>query len=488
MRFYCITYFLILGFLTGCMVGPDYKRPDINIPLKWRVDAYDKVETVSMDSYDEVETVNMTWWDQFNDATLNELIQIALRENKDLQIAALRVEEFNARVQIVRAGLFPQLGAGSSISENKLSENRQFAPTGNRAAATGTYELGGVFLNWELDLWGRIRRSSEAATAELLSDKENYQAVMLKLAADVASAYIQILSLDRDLEISRNLLKNREKLLQLFEIKYGSGAISKYQLGQIHLIYEQTKSNIPTKERQIAQLENALSVLLGQNPGPIKRRHTIENLTAPSVPQGIPSEILVRRPDIRQAEQDLIAANARIGVAKSQYFPTISLTNLFGYASTELSTLLLNSSNYYTFGATTLFPIFTAGRIAGQVRQTEAVQQQALNNYLRTIQTVFQEVEDALISNQKLKEQFNIQARQLEILHDIHHLELGRHEGGYSSYIDVLNTEQDLYNAEITQARNQRDIYIALIQIYKAMGGGWLISQDTDTSYREALQ
>lgn len=469
----------MFGFLTGCMVGPDYKRPEVDLPLKWRVD-----------TYNEVETVNTAWWEQFNDAILNELIQIALRENKELRIAALRVEEFNARLQIVESSLFPQIGIGSSLSGNKLSESRQFAPTSDRANLRPTYEFGAV-VNWELDLWGRIRRSREAATAEVLSDKENYQAVMLKLVADVASAYMQLISLDRDLEITRELLKNREKVVQLNEHKYSGGAISKSELEQIYLIYEKAKSNLPVKERQIAHLENALSVLLGQNPGPINRRNTLETLTIPSVPQGIPSEILARRPDVRQAEQDLIAANARIGVAKAQYYPTISLTNLFGYASTELSTLLLHKSSYYTFGATTLFPIFTAGRIAGQVRQNEAVQQQTLNKYLRTIQIVFQEVEDALISNQKLKEQFDIQARQLEILQGIHHLELRRYDGGYSSYIDVLNTEQNLHNAEITQIQNRRDLCVALIQVYKSMGGGWLISEDskidTDISYREKL-
>lgn len=467
------------GFLTGCMVGPDYKRPEVDLPLKWRVDTGNNIEIV-----------NASWWEQFNDATLNELIQTALRENKELRIAALRVEEFNARLQIVDSALFPQLSIGSSVRENKLSETRQFAPPHDRASLRPTYEFG-ADLNWELDLWGRIRRSREAATAEVLSDQENYQAVMLKLVSDVASAYMQLLSFDRDLEITKELLKNREKIVQLNELKYSGGTISKYELEQIYLIYEKAKSNIPIKERQIAQLENALSVLLGQNPGSINRRNKLETLTIPAVPQGIPSEILARRPDVRQAEQDLIAANARIGVAKAQYFPTISLTNLFGYASTELSTLLLHKSSYYTFGATTLFPIFTAGRIAGQVRQNEAVQQQTLNKYLRTIQTVFQEVEDALISNQKLKEQFDIQARQLEILQGIHHLELRRYDGGYSSYIDVLNTEQNLYNAEITQVQNRRDICVALIQVYKTMGGGWLISEDakvnTDISLREKL-
>lgn len=469
----------MFGFLTGCMVGPDYKRPEVDLPLKWRVDTGNNVEIV-----------NASWWEQFNDATLNELIQTALRENKELRIAALRVEEFNARLQIVDSALFPQLSIGSSVRENKLSETRQFAPTHDRASLRPTYEFG-ADLNWELDLWGRIRRSREAATAEVLSDQENYQAVMLKLVSDVASAYMQLLSLDRDLEITNELLKNREKIVQLNEFKYSGGAISKYELEQIYLIYEKAKSNIPIKERQIAQLENALSVLLGQNPGSINRRNKLETLAIPAVPQGIPSEILARRPDVRQAEQDLIAANARIGVAKAQYFPTISLTNLFGYASTELSTLLLHKSSYYTFGATTLFPIFTAGRIAGQVRQNEAVQQQTLNKYLRIIQTVFQEVEDALVSNQKLKEQFDIQARQLEILQGIHHLELRRYDGGYSSYIDVLNTEQNLYNAEITQVQNRRDICVALIQVYKTMGGGWLISEDekinTDISLREKL-
>jgi multidrug efflux system outer membrane protein len=465
---------LMLGQLAGCALGPDYQRPDIDTPSGWRVETRDPADLA-----------NTMWWEKFQDPVLNELIRVALQENKDLRIAAFRVEEFKARVQVSRAGYFPQLGYGGSAIRERFSENRPIPLPIGVSPLNNTYQIG-ASLGWELDVWGRIRRANEATLAELLSAEENRSAVILTLVSDVASSYIQLLSLDKALEISRLTLANRAEWLRLFERKYAGGAISKLELAQARSAYEEAAAAIPSQERQIATLENALSVLLGKNPGPIRRDGKLETLAIPPVPQGIPSDILARRPDVRQAEQELIAANARIGVAKTQYFPAISLTGLFGYASTELSTLLDNASSFGALGAVVSGPIFSGGRITGEVRQTEAVQKQILSKYLRTIQTAFREVEDALVSNQKFGEQFIALGRQVSALQEYVVLARKRHEGGFSNFIEVLDAERNLYAVEIAQVQTQRDEYLALIAVYKSMGGGWL--QDSETTDRVSRQ
>ena len=466
MRPYLIAY-LTLGLLTGCTVGPDYKRPDIDTPSSWRVDYQGAADLA-----------NTAWWDAFQDPILNDLIQTALHENKDLRIAALRVEEFNARLTIARADLFPQLGYGASATHDKLSENRQVQLTRNTSTTNNSFEFN-ANMSWELDVWGRLRRSSEAARADLLSIEENKRAVIITLISDIATSYVQLLSLDKELEISKLTVKSREESLRLSEHKYTGGAISALELEQMRSIYQEVLAIIPEQERQIALLENALSVLLGRNPGPIARGRRLETLAIPPVPEGIPSDILVRRPDVLQVEQDLIAANARIGVAKSQYFPSISLTGLFGYASTELNDLLQNASSFGIGGGTIIGQIFTGGRISSQVKETQAIQQQQLVKYLQTIQTAFREVEDALVSHQKFSERLKLENQRVNTLENYARLADKRYEGGYSSYIEVLDAERTLYAAEITQVEVRLNLYSALIAIYKAMGGGWPMNTGT---------
>jgi multidrug efflux system outer membrane protein len=456
-----------LVLTAGCAVGPDYKRPIVDVPPAWRIDYRSAASTA-----------NTAWWEGFQDPRLNELIQIALQENRDLRIATLRVDEFRAQVQITKSGFFPQLGYSASAIRDRMSENRSVPLPKSVDPTNNEFEIG-ASMNWELDIWGRLRRANEAARADLLSVEENQRAVLLTLVSDVATTYIQLLNLDKELEISRKTLASRAESLKLSEDKYDGGVISKLELAQIRALYEEASAAIPVQERQIAVLENALSVLLGRNPGPIERGRTIDTLAIPPVPQGLPSELLTRRPDIRAEEQLLVAANARIGIAKSEYFPTISLTGLFGYASTDLGTLLHGPSEFGTFaGASILGPIFTGGRVSGDVARTEAIQKEALESYRKTIQTAFQEVDDALVSNQKSAEQLAALGREVSALHDYADLARQRYEGGYSSYIEVLYAERSLYDAEIAEAESRRDVYTALIAIYKAMGGGWPIDKD----------
>ncbi len=453
---------LLVLSLFGCAVGPDYVRPEVDSPETWRVD-YAAAADVS----------NLRWWEQFQDPVLDGLIDTALRENKDLRIAAARVLEFAARVDIFRSGFFPQIGYQGDASRNRASrEVFGGVPSGDRnynnysAAAN---------LGWELDLWGRIRRATEAGRADLLAEEESRRTVILSLVSAVATSYVTLRQLDRQLEVSRDTLDSRAESLRLFEVKFKGGVISELELAQVRTEYEQAAAAIPPLERQIALTENALSILLGRNPGAIPRGKAIDELIQPPVPEGVPSTLLARRPDIRAAEQNLVAANARIGVARAQYFPTISLTGLFGYASEQLGDLLQGSANLWSIGGSALGPIFTGGAITGQVRASEAVQRQALVGYLQTVQTAFREVDDALVNVQKSREQLVAEGRRVAALAEYARLAKLRYDEGYASYIEVLDAQRFLFDAQLQYVAVQGDVYASLVSTYKAMGGGWII-------------
>ncbi len=460
-RNWALTLVLFVQF--GCTVGPDYVRPQVDSPEQWRVD-YAAAAGVA----------NTRWWEQFDDPILDQLIDTALRENKDVRIAAARIVEFAARVDITRSGFYPQVGYNGQGSRNRASrEDFGGVPKGidrNYNDYSATLSAG-----WEIDLWGRIRRAAEATRAELLAQDENRRSVILSLVSAVANTYITLRQFDRQLEVSRDTLATRAESLRLFELKLKGGVVSDLELAQVRVEYEQAAAAIPPIERNIALTENALSILLGHNPGTIPRGKSIDQLMQPPIPAGVPSSLLVRRPDIRAAEQNLVAANARIGVARAQYFPTISLTGLFGYVSDELDNLLQNSANVWSLGGTVLGPIFTGGAVSGQVRASEAVQRQALVGYLQTVQSAFREVDDALISVQKSREQLVAEDRRVQTLSDYARLARLRFDEGYSSYIEVLDAQRSLFDAELQYVSVQADVYASLVNTYKAMGGGWII-------------
>ena len=450
----------------GCMVGPNYQRPPVSSPHSWR-----------FEERQAQEIANTAWWEQFGDPVLNDLIQIGLRENKDVKIAAARVEEFTGRYGIARAPLFPQVGASASAGKSRVTERTPTAFPSDGLNPAENYQVS-VNVNWEIDLWGKLRRSTEAARADLLSTEEARRAVVLTLVTSLASAYVNLRDLDRQLEIAKGTAKSRADSYRLFQLRFQGGVISELELNQIKSEYEQALSTIPLLEKVIVQQENALSVLLGRNPGPIPRGKKIEELTLPAVPAALPSDLLNNRPDIRQAEQALIAANARIGVARAQYFPTISLTGLFGYASTDLSNLFAGPANMWNFAAPVTAPIFTGGVIRGQIKSAEAVQQQALWRYQQNIQVAFREVEDALIDQGRSREQLAIQSRQIESLRNYARLARLRFDNGYTSYLEVLDAERGLYTVELSQAQTMGILFQALVNLYKAMGGGWIVNAD----------
>lgn len=453
---------LIVGLLAllagGCMVGPDYVRPPVDAPAAWRL------------GEPEVrDLANTPWWEQFGDPVLNDLIAEALRANKDLLIATARIDEFAGKYGFVRSGLFPQVGAGYEPSRQRN------IPAGATQPATYNSYSAVLSANWEIDLWGRIRRQTEAANAQLLASEEGRNAVILSLLGSVAGAYINLRDLDRQLEIARATAKSRGESYDLFKLRFEGGLISLLELSQNKSQYEEALATIPPLEKAIAQQENGLSVLLGRNPGPIARGKDIDQLLLPAIPAGLPSDLLERRPDLRRAEQDLIAANALIGAAKAMYFPTISLTGLFGYASPSLSSLFDGPSKVWQYAAPITMPIFTAGAIAGQVQAAEAVQQQALFRYQKAIQEAFREVDDSLVSQDRTRAQLLAQGRQVEALQQYASTARLRYDNGYTSFIEVLDAERSLFNAQLQFVQTQQVQLQAMVNLYLAMGGGWVV-------------
>jgi len=444
----------------GCTVGPDYVKPEVDVPEDWRFE------------YKEMTgTVNTAWWRQFQDPVFDELIQTALENNKDVRIAAARVEEFAARFDIARAGLYPQVGYDGAAGRGRTA-----LPAG--AAGTSNTFQARLNVGWELDIWGRIERASEAVRADLLASEEGRRGVILTLVSAVATGYIELLSLDQQLAIAQRTLQARAETEKLFELKFQGGVVSELEVAQVRSEYWQAAVRIPALERQIGVLENALSVLLGRNPGPIPRGKRLPELTRPAVPAGVPSELLVRRPDILRAEQNLIAANAQIGVARSLYFPTISLTGVFGYASSDLSDLLTSGSNVWGLGGSLFGPIFSGGRISSQVRASEAAQLQALAAYRQTIQTAFREVDDALITTRTSGQELDAQGRRVKALEEYARYAELRYNEGAVSYLEVLDAERRLFDAELLYAQNQGADYSSLVNVYKAMGGGWVLDAE----------
>jgi len=445
---------LIAGCLAAsCTVGPDYVRPEIEAPEKYRFAVVDANELA-----------NTQWWQQFHDSQLDELIRIALSDNFDVRIAAARVDEFYGSLGVTRSGKFPQLGAEAAVGSART-------PPGNPADSIRV----DAFASWEIDLFGRLRRLTEASRADLLASEEGRRFTVLTLVSAVASTYITLLQVDAQLDIARRTLISREKALKIFEARYRRGATSEFELSQSRSEYAVTKATIPPLEQSQAQIENALALLLGRNPGPIARNSTLETLGMPSVPSGLPSEILERRPDIRQAELDLIAANARIGAAKAQYYPSISLTGLYGSLSNSLDTLFTGPTELYSYGAAIAGPIFTGGAISGQVNMAEARQQQTLLAYQQAIRTAFRDVEDALIAGQKSREALAAQEERVDAMRDYARLANLRYDNGYSGYLEVLDAERGLFSAELDYTQAKSDTYSALVDLYKTMGGGWVV-------------
>lgn len=452
--------------LAGCMMGPDYKRPAIDTPKAYRVE----IKAAN-------DLINSAWWEQFKDPVLNELIKTALAENKDIRIAASRVEEFLGRYGFTRSQLFPQVSAQAGAGSQRISRLTQPAIPPGQTDTFDTYSLD-LGVSWEIDLWGKLRRATEAARADLLASEQSRQTVILTLTSAVATSYVTLIDLDRQLVIAKSTADSRGEYFRIFKLRFEGGVVSEVELNQARSDYEFALSTVPVIEKQIAQQENALSVLLGRNPGPIMRDRTLDKLVLPQVPADLPSSLLERRPDIRQSEQQMIAANARIGVAKAQFFPAISLTAVLGTASASLGSLFKGPAQTWSYGGTVTQPIFTGGSLLSQLRVAEAQQKTAQLQYQKSIQTAFQEVNDSLIDQSKTREQLAAQARQVASLRDYSRLARLRYDNGFTSYLEVTDAETKLFNAELQYTQSQGQLFFALINVYKSMGGGWVVEAE----------
>jgi multidrug efflux system outer membrane protein len=453
--------------LAGCMLGPNYERPAVDVPPKFQ---YETIGAVG--------TSDVLWWKQFQDPVLDKLVDEALANNMNLKVAVANLDQSTAVFTQVRSGLFPQVGYGAGAGRERTTESGLSPEIARLIPNPQTsYQLA-LSASWELDLWGRIRRQSETARANALATDEARRGVVLSIVSSVVTNYLQLRGLDSQLAIAKQTLDAYGESLKLFNLQFKYGQISQMNVAQVQSQYETAAAQIPQIESQIAQTETGLSILLGRNPGPIARGKSIDDLALPDVPAGLPSALLERRPDLRQAEQTLIAANAQIGAAKALYFPTISLTGAFGTSSSDLSKLFTGPARVWSYAGQLTGPIFTFGLVSGQVAQAEASRDAALWNYRLSIENAFGDVDNALVANQKLKDQLAAQGRLVAALRDYSRLAKLQYDAGYVPYSTVLQADQTLFPAELTLASVRTSMLASAGNIYKAMGGGWVDAAD----------
>jgi multidrug efflux system outer membrane protein len=455
------------SLFAGCTVGPNYRRPEVTPPAVFRgADAAPPADLTSL--------ADVKWFDVFKDERLQDMVRTALEQNYDLREAVARVDAARANLGIIRADQFPTIDGSGDVTATRFSTGG-ILPIPEGVPQQRTF--GSVAVNlvsFEADIWGRLRRATEAARADLLANDDNRKAVITTVIAGVAGAYFNLLELDMELEIARRTLAGREDSLQLIKTRAEGGIATLLEVREGEQLVYGAAQVIPGTEQQIEQTENAIKLLLGEPPGEITRgRSLLEQQEPPSVPPGLPSSLLERRPDIRAAEQNLVAANAIIGVAKAAYFPRISLTGFLGFQSTELSSLFSGPTNAWQFFPQVTQPIFNGGRIRSNVKLAEAQQQIALVQYERVIQNAFREVSDALVQYRQTR-LIRTQRELLEAaLRDRSRLAYMRYRGGVGTLLNALDADRDLFEAELGLAQTRRDELLALVQLYRALGGGW---------------
>jgi|WetSurSiteA1Bulk_404760.scaffolds.fasta_scaffold06551_2 outer membrane protein, multidrug efflux system len=452
---------LFLIFAVSCSVGPDYVRPDIEMP-----DSTIYMQDYTVEDSLALALADTTWWELFGDTVLTYLIKTAVQENNDIKIAAARVDEFMGLYGVNQSDYYPKFDAGAS-------------------GRVGEYNVDGVKFRserwtvdlsafWEIDIWGKIRRANEVALADLLAAEEVRRGVILSITSLIASSYFDLLSLDAQLGIAKRTVESRAKSLELFQQRWEKGDISQLEISQLESEYWYAKSQIPFLEKSIVQLENAISVLLGRNPGPIPRGQNIDDLLLPEIPESMPSVLLERRPDVLQAEQELVGANARIGVVKSLYYPSLSLTGLIGFSNNDIAKLFEPSSFVWNAGGSLLAPLFRAGEISSQVESAEAIQRQAFFNYIKSVQTAFSDALNALVERKKTEEIYYSDGKRLEAITIYYDLSNMRYEEGATSYLEVLDAERNLFDSELGYVQSRATLMKSAVGIFSSLAGGWL--------------
>lgn len=473
--YYTLPLFVGTLILSGCAVGPNYKRPSVDVPVTYRSPVADTTSTESQPATPKAAPTasaaslgDEKWWEVFQDKELQGLIRTAVKNNYDVRIAATRVLQAQAQVGITRADQLPSLGASGQINSQqspKIGPIPSYELTQGQATASAAYNL---------DFWGKYRRATEASRATLLANEWAQKEVIATLVANVATNYFVLRQLDLELEIAQRTLGSRQDSLKLTKTLEEHGINSMLDVRQSEQLVYTAATEVPDLQRQIGQTENAISILLGNNPGDVQRGLKLtDEPHLPEVPAGIPSSLLERRADIRESEANLIAANARIGVARAAYFPQVSLTGSAGYESPALTNLFTGPAGLWNLTAGVTQPIFEGGRLRNNVRLAEAEHQQMLLTYQQAIQGAFRDVSNALIAYQKNRE-FRVQQQQLfESAQDAAHLSEVRFKAGTTDYLEVLTNETNSFSAELGLAQAQGNELIALVQLYQALGGGW---------------
>jgi len=465
---------IIILIVSSCKVGPDYQRPVLTTPDTFR---FDSISTAK----DTI--INLKWWELFQDKELIALIDTALKNNPDVLIAASRIEEARAVVGYNKSDMWPSFGYDGSAS--RMQNN---IPSLNISGPFNSFS-GAANVAWELDFWGKFRRATEAAQDELLASGYGHRAVQISLISSVASTYFRLLDFDARLEISEMTMESRKESLRIIGERFNKGIVPEIDMNQAEIQEAIAAAAIPFYERMVAQTENALSILLGDNPGRIKRTRKLrEELIPPDIPSGIPSAILERRPDINQAEQMLAAQNARIGVAVAMRFPSISLTGMLGAASTDLTSIATGDALIWSFGAGIVGPVFQFGKNKRRVDIERQRFYQDSIYYFKTVLQAFREVEDALVEIQTLDKQSSAIERQMKAAENAAMLSAERYNGGVTSYLEVLDSERSKFNAQLAATEAYQQYLNAFVFLYKALGGGWISKEEMKQAEEAANQ
>jgi outer membrane protein, multidrug efflux system len=452
---------VLIYTLASCSMGPDFQKPDVETPAQYKYDSL-KVDSVTV----------LKWWDLFNDPVLDTLIVTALRENKNLLIAISRIEEARANLGFTGADRYPKLDIQGDASRSNL-----FSKSIGSSEINNSFFIGPV-LSWEIDFWGKFRRATESARAQLLASEYSLRTIQISLISEVISTYFLLLDYKQRLETSINTLASRETSLNIIQERYNKGIVAEIDLNQSQIQKEIAAAAVPIFERLVAQTENALRILLGKLPGEIKQGNQLhDQIIPPDIPPGLPSDLLVRRPDIAEAEYLLMAQNANIGVAVAKMFPSISLTGILGLASNDLSTLTTGGSAWSISGGL-LGPLFNFNKNTLRVEIEEARTEQAFYQYENTVLNAFREVEDALVEVETYKRQLAAKQRQFDAAKNAEYLSLQRYDQGVTSYLEVLESQRSAFDAELQLSEVKKNYLNAYVKLYKALGGGWITKEE----------
>ncbi len=457
--------------IAGCAVGPDFQKPAVNAPSKFRFD-YSNVDTTEI----------LSWWELFNDPILDTLVRIALNENRDVRIAAARIEEAKANVGYTRADMWPWIGYEGNISSGNLNTVLQ-----DRGTDYFTTWYAAPVLSWEIDFWGKFRRATESAKADMLASEYSQRSILISLISNVANYYFQLLDYDNRLEISKSTLVTRKEYVNIIQARYDKGTVAEIDLNQAQIQEAIASAAVPQYERAIAQTENALSILIGRNPGPVLRGKKLEEQTIPpDIPPGLPSELVQRRPDILEAEQYVAAQNAMIGVAQAMRFPSFSITGLLGVASPELSSAAINAA--WSVSGSILGPIFNFGKNKRRVEIERKRTEEAYLMYDNVVLQAFRETEDALVSVTTYRDELDAVLRQRTAAANAAMLSRARYDEGLTSYLEVLDSERTLFDASLNASATLQFRLNAYVYLYRAIGGGWISKEEKTAAEQAAAQ